>query len=102
MAKPIRGLAFLGAVAIGAACGAFAVTFVTHVPPNPSLAQERAAAVRKELAQATDLSQAFKLTAHAVRPSVVSISSVKKVRIFNPRQRQRPGNARGASPRGRA
>ncbi|MFO0868012.1 MAG: DegQ family serine endoprotease [Pirellulales bacterium] len=91
MFKPLRGLAFLGAVALGAACGAFAVSLMHSGGGQATLAQERASAARRELAQATDLAQGFKLTAQAVRPSVVSISSLKKIRVTNPRFRQRNG-----------
>ncbi|MEY4180079.1 MAG: hypothetical protein RLY70_3653 [Planctomycetota bacterium] len=91
MSSGIRGFALLGAVAFGAVGGSLAASLYLQAPPNQTIAQEQATAARAALAAAPDLSQAFKLTAHAVRPSVVSISSVKKVRVLNPRLRQRPG-----------
>lgn len=90
MSKQLRSLGFFGAVALGAASGAIALSLVQEVMRQPSVAQERITTVRRELAKATDISQALKLTAQAVRPSVVSISSVKKARV-NPRLRQRGG-----------
>lgn len=91
MSSAFRGFALLGAVALGAAGGSWVATIYQRTPANVSVAQEKATAARAALASAPDLSQAFKLTAQAVRPSVVSISSVKKVRMLNPRLRQRPG-----------
>ena len=90
MYKPIRSLGFFSAVALGAACGVFGLSSVQVVMRQPTVAQERVTTVRSELAKTTDITQALKLTAQAVRPSVVSISSVKKVRM-NPRLRQRGG-----------
>ena len=91
MSSGFRGFALLGAVALGAAGGSMAAGLYLQAPPSQTIAQEKATAARAALAASSDLSQAFKLTAHAVRPSVVSISSVKKVRVINPRLRQRPG-----------
>jgi serine protease Do len=54
----------------------------------------RAEAAREQLARATDLSEAFKYVAKALRPSVVSIKSVQRARVntrqFNDRRRQLP------------
>ncbi|MFM7071467.1 MAG: DegQ family serine endoprotease [Planctomycetota bacterium] len=92
MSTGFRGFALLGAIAFGAAGGSLVASLYLQSPANISIAQEKATAARAALAKSPDLSQAFKLTAHAVRPSVVSISSVKKVRMINPRLRQRPGS----------
>jgi serine protease Do len=52
----------------------------------------RAQAAQQQLGVARDLSTAFRYTAKALRPSVVSISSVKKVEPQSPQRRSVPPN----------
>jgi len=90
MKNTLRMSMLVAAVAFGAAGGSAAVTWWNTPWTRTSVAQERVALIRQNLARANDFSEAFKLTAQAVRPSVVSISSVKKAK-FDTRLRQRPG-----------
>ena len=81
----------MGAVALGAAVGSAGVALLPTVAHRLCYAVEsgKSVAARESLAKADDLSSAFKQTAKAIRPSVVSISSVKihKPQI-RPRQRR--------------
>ena len=90
MKSMLRMSVLVAAVAIGAAGGSAAVSLWNTSWTRTSVAQERVALIRQNLARAADFSEAFKLTAQAVRPSVVSISSVKKAKV-DMRLRQRPG-----------
>ena len=89
MKSQLRVCCFLGAVALGAAVGSVGVALLPTVAHRWSYAAEsgKALAAREQLAKADDLSSAFKQTAKAIRPSVVSISSVK---VHRPQARQRP------------
>ncbi len=77
--KQIR---FALAAMVIAAIGLAAVAILPEVISRFTYASERgrAVAARAQLAQATDLSEAFKYVAKAVRPSVVSVQSVKRAR----------------------
>ena len=55
----------------------------------------QALAAKEQLAKAADLSQAFQYVAKAMRPSVVSISSVRRIRAG---VQQVPGMPEGFSP----
>jgi serine protease Do len=70
------------AAVVVAAIGLGAVAVLPEVISRLTYASERgrAVAARAQLTQATDLSEAFKYVAKAVRPSVVSIQSVKRFR----------------------
>ena len=61
-----------------------------YVVSEATYAIERgqAEASQRQLAVATDLSKGFQHVARALRPSVVSISSVKRVQVNQPRIRR--------------
>ncbi len=61
-----------------------------HVVSQATYAIERgqAEASQQQLAVATDLSQAFQHVARSLRPAVVSVSSVKRVRVNQPQTRR--------------
>ena len=69
------------ALVMGAAFGAGSVTLVREFFSTRSHADDVSREAREQLAKATDLSKAFELTAKAMHPSVVSITSVRKMRM---------------------
>lgn len=73
--------------------GALAVAGVYHFPTALSqltyaVERGRAQASKEQLATASSLSEAFKHVAKSLRPSVVSISSVKRIESGQPRMRR--------------
>ena len=86
---------YFGVVGLAAAFGAAGATWWSHQAERHSFAEDRLAKppVAAELSvHAKEMSDAFQATARALRPSVVSVQSIKKPRAVTPRQRRLPGN----------
>src|SRR5262245_61110797 len=85
--EKIRGLSVLVAIVLGAAVGGAGVSLVPTLNQRFSFADDtdRDAAVRGKM-KAYDLSMAFQQVAKDVRPSVVSINSVRHARPSARRQ----------------
>lgn len=89
--QTLRGRLVLTCLLVGGiAGGAYVISTLPDWVARIAYAAEsgRAEAARKSLAVATDLSQAFEYVAETMRPSVVSIHSVKKLRLNRPDRRQ--------------
>ena len=72
-------LRLLGGLFLGAVIGAASATVVLDTLHRSSNANEESRIARLQLGKVDDLSQAFQLTSKAVYPSVVSVSSIRKV-----------------------
>lgn len=81
MTSIVKKTGVLLALVMGAAFGAGSVTLVRDFLSTRSHADDVSREAREQLAKATDLSKAFELTAKAMHPSVVSITSVRKMRM---------------------
>ncbi|MFM2096543.1 MAG: hypothetical protein RIS70_3667 [Planctomycetota bacterium] len=81
MTSIVKKTGVLLALVMGAAFGAGSVTLVREFISTRSHADDVSREAREQLAKATDLSKAFELTAKAMHPSVVSITSVRKMRM---------------------
>jgi serine protease Do len=91
MLRMPKGVTWIVVLALGGAVGAGAVLLRSESGSRLSYAAESAPAIvaPAPLAQASDLSAAFRQVAKAVRPSVVSISSVQRPRPSLPRDPRR-------------
>ncbi len=82
-------------VGLAAALGAAGATWWSHQADRRSWAADRPSTtpVAPELSvHAKEMSDAFQATARALRPSVVSVQSIKKPKALNLRQRRSGGN----------